>query len=478
MILRTAPGTQAVIDLEDRAHEILFESLDEGLPLWPQIRATVWSALNTTEYGLSRPSVGTPSRLGAYAHIARSFVPSRWDASRRARKSDVCFLVDGGTVAAAGDREANWLVGPLALASGPDAAIVQWRTLPGRWGQPAIDKTWSLEPASVRAQIRARLSRNDPSDRVKRIVHETLRLLDADIAEETVDAITAGAIAKAGTSAFELAEFRRLLDRVQPRVVIMEDASYGTRAPLIATMKERGIVVAEPQHGWIGPSHAAYNYGAAMYDDLLRVALPDHLLTFGDEWSKGLRFPGEVTAVGKPHLDAAASEFSLPYEQRTEVLVVSSTTDPEQMSDVVLSLRALLPTDLVVIFRPHPSERPVVAQRYPRLVDIDGVRIDDRGDVYETLGVARAVVGMASTVLFEATAFGCQVFALESPMAEYYVGDRFGPPLDIGGLESVAVAVSRPTGSADVATRDNGLWAPDPAANFRSWLAKVQSRVD
>jgi hypothetical protein len=478
-MLGTAPGTQAVIDLEDRAPDILFASVDDGIPLWPQFRTGVWSALNTAEYGLSRSSPSrTPSRLGAWAHIVRSFLPSRWDAPLRARRAGVCFVVHGGTVAASGGREVNWLVGPLAQASGDDAAIVQSRPLPGRWGRPMYMATWSMEPASVRAETLARASRRDPSDRVASIVRETLSQIETRMTEETVKSITAGAIANERMRPFELAAWRRVLDRVQPSVVIMEDASYGTRAPLIAMMKERGIVVAEPQHGWIGPSHAAYNYGAAMYDDLLRVALPDHLLTFGDEWSKGLRFPGEVTAVGKPHLDAAASEFSLPYEQRTEVLVVSSTTDPEQMSDVVLSLRALLPTDLIVVFRPHPSERPVVAQRYPRLVDIDGVRIDDRGDVYETLGVARAVVGMASTVLFEATAFGCQVFALESPMAEYYVGDRFGPPLDIGGLESVAVAVSRPTGSADVATRDNGLWAPDPAANFRSWLAKVQTRVD
>jgi len=471
-------STQAVLDLEDRAPDVLFDAVDGRVPLWPQFRTGVWTALNTPTYGLSRPVLSKPrSRFRAWTHIARSFLAPTLDAPRSAQHAPVCFVANGTTVFAEGNREFNWLVGPFATMSGVDAAIVQWGPLPGRWGKPLHDATWSMEPASVRAQTLQRFSRRDSSDEVTRIVREVLRKLDVELPAGAAESIIEGAVARERERPFQIAAFSRMLDRVQPAVVVMEEASYGTYAAHIQVLRDRGIVVAEPQHGWIGPTHAAYNFGAAMYEGPLRATLPDHLLTFGDYWGTGLRFPGTITTIGKPHLDMAVSKYSLPMAHRRQVLVASSTTDPEAMTDVVLSLRARLTREFDIVFRPHPSERLTLTERYPRLIGVDGVIFDHRGEVYEALGAARALVGVASTVLFEATAFGCQVFALDSPMAEYYVGDRFGPLVDPARLDGMVEEITGSTPARDTTGLDAAMWAPSAGENFCRWLADVQGVV-
>jgi hypothetical protein len=259
-----------------------------------------------------------------------------------------------------------------------------------------------------------------------------------------------------------------MLDRVRPSTVVMEDASYGERGSLIAAMKTRGIRVAEPQHGWIGPSHAAYNFGAVMSRPGMAAQLPDELLTFGAFWSEGLSHPAVITAIGKPHLEQAASR-AIPFADRPRTfLVASSVAAPAESAAFGLRLRDALP-GWTVLFRPHPSERTTFGTRYPTLVDADNVKVDMRGDVYETLAEVRAVAGTASTVLFEAARFDVHVFVRRSPFTDYYVGDVFGSPLNDDEAPSIIAGrvESHPAGSLAVAPE--ALWARNPSDAFRLW---------
>src|SRR5690606_14938677 len=126
--------------------------------------------------------------------------------------------------------------------------------------------------------------------------------------------------------------------------------------------------------------------------------LPDELLTFGAYWSDSIRYPGRVTAIGKPHLERQAS--AAPGIRRRRLLVVSSRTSPERTDEFVIGLRALLPDEWSIAFRPHPGERSETQSRYPLLSAHNGVTVDLEPDVYESLKTSTAVVGEASTVLF------------------------------------------------------------------------------
>lgn len=477
LTLQVSKGTQAVLELEDSKPDVLFETVGgSDVPLWPQFRTAVWSALNTVEYDIARAPDKTVSRFKAWLHIGKSFLPSRWDAAWSAENARVVFLVGGSTVSVRAGRAHNNLVGDYARSIETDAAIIEWAEVPGRLGRPAFPRSWSLEPTDVRAQVLGRFAGADHSKQIKAIVSETMRLLDLPLAETAIESITTGAIARERIRPRVERSFSRVLDKAMPEVVVMEDASYGFHASLIAMMKTRGILVAEPQHGWIGPTHAAYNFGAAMFEEPLRTTLPDHLLTFGNHWAAGLCFPGKITAIGKPHLEDAVAKNTTPVPQRSEVLVVSSTTNPDATSNFVLALRHNLSRDLMVTFRPHPSERSSATQRYSRLHNAEGITIDQRPDVYEALGTAKAVVGVASTVLFEARAFGCHVFVRQSPMTDLYVGDRFGPAFSDEDVEMLACKINNLEVSDGAILLDADLWSKGAVPNFSKWLDTVTVR--
>jgi len=472
-MLKTARGTQALLDLEDRSPDVLFDHVTGSpVPAWPQIRSRVAVALDELDYEITPVVAPASARSSSLSRFGRSFLPSRWDAAFARGRSPVCFLMGGTTTYAVGGKERNWLVGDFAERNAGRSSVVQWAPLPSPLGPPSFSPTWSLDPGSARSAAFARLSRRDPDGEVRAIVSEVVRQLDAPLREDQVAAIVAGVAYHERVRPYVERGFARVLDRLSPSVVLVEDASYGAAASMISMMKDRGIVVAEPQHGWIGPTHAAYNFGAAMHREPLRRTLPDELLTFGQYWSRGLRHPAPATVVGKPYLEAMASRAPRPVERNPELLVVSSAAEPEEMSDFVLHLRAEFEARWSIAFRPHPAELASLRMRYPRLLGVPGVRIDDGSDLYESLSAASAVIGVASTVLFEALEFGCRVFVRESPFVDYYVGDLFGAPIE--GPEGIArVARSLTAGESDAAgtaVARSEIWASGGVERFQAWL--------
>jgi CDP-glycerol glycerophosphotransferase (TagB/SpsB family) len=58
--------------------------------------------------------------------------------------------------------------------------------------------------------------------------------------------------------------------------------------------------------------------------------------------------------------------------------------------------------------------------QYQPLRALGNVRISDSGDIYDLLHVADVVVGVSSTVLFEAVGLDRPVFVYATPSAELY----------------------------------------------------------
>lgn len=473
--LGTTATVQRLLDLEDEAPDALFEPLPGSPdPFWPSARSYLAYEMMSAELASVAVASPTPSRASLLARAVQSQLPGRWDV-RGLAQSDLCFITSGITVAASEGLEHNWLVGDYAQLAPDESTILQWAPLPGRHGPPAHPRTRSLDRLVTRAAIDARLRPLPGAARqaAGRLVTEFVRRLPGALdgqAERIAQATSYGE----GIVRRVNRRLAAVLDRVQPRIVLIDNPVDGSWGTTVAMMKRRGIHVAEPQHGWIGPSHVAYNFGAAAARSEFARMLPDELLTFGEHWSEGIRFPVVRTAIGKPQLERVRSR-AVPWSDRdAEVLVVSSVGEPEQAARFVLELRARMPDEWGVRFRPHPSELQDVAGRYPALIGRRGITIDDRSDVHESLLATRIVIGVASTVLFEAAALGCCVFVRDSPYVPYITGDLFGEPL-VGdrGYDRVLAAArggieERPGPDPDV------LWATDPIRRFAEWK---QSRL-
>lgn len=473
MTLKTAQGTLALLALEDSAPDVLFERLPgASVPLWPDVRTGFMNALQLHDFG-SRPVDAAPeARVNAYLRLGRALLPSRWDARQIRTPRAAAYLMSGVTTHVVDGRLRNWLVGDFADQYPESSAILQWSAVGSP--PPAFPLTRSLDPMETRTAGYSRLSRTAVDTvKVTSLVREFATLLDARITPDQVESIAASAVYLASQARHLESQFSRLLDRLSPRVVLMEDASYGGRSALVAMMKARGILVAEPQHGWIGPTHAAYNFGAAMRAPELFATLPDELLTFGEYWGEGIRHPGQSVTIGKAHLEAMAGSAPAWDSRPREVLLVSSVIDPPAAIEFGLQLRAALPKEWVIRFRPHPSERATLATRYAGMFSNTGIELDDNSDVYDSLASARGVVGASSTVLFEALAMGCRVFVKDSQFTDYYTGELFGHVIrGIDDVHTVAEGLAQETWESSRSLES--VWKSGAVDNFRAW---IDSRV-
>lgn len=410
------------------------------------------------------------------ARYARAFLPGRSTVPKpKAASPALCFLVGGTTIRQQSGVTQNWLVDPFAR-SVSNSVVIQSRPSTAR---PDLDSTWSLDAAFARLDVihRLRPRRTPPLDEVTRVVAAVAPLLEVPISQSVLDGIAQRVSYRLSRVEATNQLFDRLLDRLRPDIVVMEDASYGAYANAVRLMKQRGVRVVEPQHGWIGPSHAAYNFGAAMREPELFATLPDSLLTFGEFWSTSIRHPGSVVAIGKPHMDAMRHDLPAYEIRPRSVLIASSVSDPDAMSSFVLEVRDALPDDWTVVFRPHPSERSTQELRYPRLVGSHRIQFDTETDVYESMRASRAVIGVASTVLYEALAMGCHVFVRDSPYSDFYIDDVFGEPIrGADGVTHLAETLSRDTPPVLSGQELEAFWMPNAVDNFAYYIESLRSK--
>lgn len=463
-----ARGTEAIVALEDAAPGVLrAETLRDPKPIWPYMRFPL--ALATREAEFRQDSVAGPTlRRQQAAAFMRDAVRHRGSRLSAMRPSRYLFYTSGMTVRRTERGQKNWLVDAFAHAVEDEAVVLQ--KAPFRFGaRTHFPATFTFDRALAAAEVKARLRplRGKEMSVVREVVRAVLDEFTFPIEEKQGERIESLVLFQLARARGIEASFARVLDRVRPEVVFMDGAAYGNMAGQIAMMKDRGIRVVEPQHGWIGSAHPAYNFGRVMEETVLQRAFPDTLLTFGEFWSSEIRFPAEVIAVGKPHIEEMAAE-SLPLDERPrEILVVSSVTDPDEMSDFTLALRDALPDSWSVTFRPHPSELADAHVRYSRLVGASGVALDHRSDVYESLREVRAVVGVASTVLFEALAFGCRTFVKECDFSDVFghpaLGEQIGGPDSLKRLARLLEEEKTQKRLPDEVTR---IWKPGAVRTF------------
>lgn len=425
-------GMRALLDLEDAAPDVLWEPVPgAGTLFWPLARWPVSRAVAESDIGTTVPTYPSPTLRQRVERAVRRSLPNPF-ASARAPRADHLFIVTGWTKSPAVGGYVNWLSDAFADALGDDAVVVQdafLDRLSRGMQRPVQARTFSYARALERITRRTEASPLSEADeqRLRRVLEEVFGRLPFEVTDAARERAIGDALGRARRAPHAEREFARLLDRVQPRRIYMQAAAYGDRAPLVRLARSRGIAVSELQHGWIGSSHAAYNFGAAMARSPLVEHLPDTLLSFGSFWGENVRFPGRIVPIGKPALDALRASAPAYEERAPRVLFVSSAFAHETVERTVLALRDALPDGWTVVVRPHPSEIATIASKLPRLAAEPRIEFDTIPDAAATMLASRAVVGFSSTMLYEALAYGCHVAVVESPLAEFYADERIFP---------------------------------------------------
>lgn len=472
---RTGSSTEMLIEFENSESSLLFEeSPGSSVMLWPILRWPLWRQLAKDEFGL----VGVPGAADRSAFLrraARGIVRGPRFVRTPTTSVDHVFLVSGTTQGVSSGVETNWLVDEFAMALDDEGLVIQERPLSGRPRHFAPTVSMADTLAALQLRLRATSRLQSRSTFAREYVDEIVRALPNVGGRVEAERLARTLSYQLQWSTRYRDAYLQIIDKLHPSVVYMQTACYGDKSPLIEALRARDIIVAEHQHGWVGPFHAAYNFGRAFEQGRLRNVLPEVLLTFGDYWAEGLRFPNQVVVTGKPHLNSRVRAAAVWESRPKTVLAVSSVAHPELMQQRVLDLAEALPADWRVRFRPHPGERQVVATRYPGLSRSDRVEFDLNPDVYDSLASARAVVGTLSTVLYEALAFSCTVVPIEDPLTSAYLGGAFGDA--VSGAENLAHAVQQSPESRlekFVQLRES-IWAPSDGQSLREAMDTVKT---
>lgn len=264
-------------------------------------------------------------------------------------------------------------------------------------------------------------------------------------------------ISKVGSRIFF---YKKLLELVKPKLIIIEDAHYGAYTDLIYLSKQMNIKVAEYQHGFISAKHLSYNFHLSIHSDL-KEYLPDYMLFWGQYWAEGTSIPGEKVIIGFPYIE----EKSKNIIKEKIILVISGGNIPNDIVDFGLKLIKIPKLKhYKIFFRPHPSERPAIEERYSLLLE-NGYELDT-GNLYESLKTAEICVGLeASTVLFEAIAYNCKAFLKLSDASSIFYEDHF-PFNKFESIEQFLDMLDNSTIRED----KNFIFAENPIENFRDFL--------
>lgn len=219
--------------------------------------------------------------------------------------------------------------------------------------------------------------------------------------------------------------FLKLLDKIKPKVLFLNNAHLGIESYIIKWAKERGIIIAEFQHGVVSKMHLAYNYGDAILNsEEYRKFTPDYFLTFGEYWNKQIKIPGNTYVVGNPHFHESIKRYKDIKEEKNTILIVSQGTLTKEFVEIAKYLASEF-KDKKIIFKMHPGEM----KNYNLIKPLEAFRnvdIQKDGDIYELLAKYESIVACYSTTVFEALAFNKRIYIMDNSYSKNYIPREIG----------------------------------------------------
>ena len=261
--------------------------------------------------------------------------------------------------------------------------------------------------------------------------------------------------------------YKLLLKKINPKVLILENAHYGWEIPLIIIARKLNIPILEYQHGYIGVDHIAYNYPNKIFH-IIKSFLPDYFLTWGVYWSNNIKTPSNIVVIGHFYLWRTYQEIKNIKKERI-ILVASSGTVPNLYNEFVPIMKKLL-KNYQIVFKPHPLELPVVKTRYENLIR-NGIKILLNINVYKE--ILPKIEGMLSfertTLLFESIQYNAKPILID-PFNLYKHLNLPFLTIDIKEISKIAILLN----SYQYKTEKAYIWAPNPLKNFSNFLKSLK----
>jgi hypothetical protein len=472
---------QALIGLEER--QGLFERTLLGVPYWHAVRNDVFQET------LQALGIAERAHLRLEDMPARPLLPAKpaqWpEVARRslwldAERADLLVANHPRHLEAAGRYVCPYSQ-PLLDASSAGRVLLEGQ-FQGRYFHPSADETICyLDLALIAAhgafRTRELCSRGFGArelGEIRALVVELERTLGAAPPFASIlRRVRTAVLAMLGLTPL----YERLLDRVQPKLVVEVIGYRLLHLVLTRVARRRGIPVAELQHGSISGAHAGYAFGQHGIPD----SFPDYLLLFGSAWrdaTPGLPLSAERTpAIGYAWLEQQrAAQHRGASRERRRILFLSQRAVGRELSKVAVELRRRTPAGaLDIVYRLHPSEATGWREAYPELASLtgDGVVVEtaDARSLYASQADADTQVGVHTTALLEGIAFGVPSYVVALPGHEHMAAFtnlgllRLVP--DAAALSAALDDAQEPLSPATV----ERVWRPNPSQAFARFVA-------
>jgi hypothetical protein len=300
------------------------------------------------------------------------------------------------------------------------------------------------------------LDRASPSDGERRTLHAIEERIRADF-EIDVD-VTGKALTKLHRHNAMIGLYDRFLARVDPDLVVLVAGSG--KETFISACKQRGVSVAELQHGHISEYSIEYSFPG----DRTKRTFPDYLLTFGEYWNHTDVYPTDpdnIIDVGYPYLEWSKERYS-GVGSTDQILFMSQWMITPELSKFAVELAELIDDDRNIAFKLHPDEYDRWQEFYPWLVD-SGVDVigSDGPPLHRLLAESGVQVGVYSTTMFEGLYFGLETYVVELPGVEHLAPlIQGGDATLVDSPEQLGEALERPSTGTKATTeffRDDSL---------------------
>ena len=213
--------------------------------------------------------------------------------------------------------------------------------------------------------------------------------------------------------------YQKLMSKLSLKEVYLV-CSYG-KEPLISTCKELNIKVIELQHGVINDYHMGYSF------PLNKVEyFPDQILFFGRYWFEKTKIPlleDNKIVKGYPYLTESISNYSSVKKQKDSLLILTQGNNTKK---IIEFLRDFIHQNrfYTISIKLHPSEYIAWESKYPEILSwVKNGNVEIINNIKDTLHLSLAknekVLGVYSTAIYEALAFGCQCYILNLSGNEY-----------------------------------------------------------
>lgn len=208
-----------------------------------------------------------------------------------------------------------------------------------------------------------------------------------------------------------------LLKRIKPKIIIYVVGVGFDQMILGETGRELGIPTVEIQHGHAGSGYLGYNFKS----DVCLNSFPEYLFVTGQHEIRTGRFPiprGNIYIIGSPELDIKVNYYKSKLQnkkKRKKIITFISGGEREIAEAAIEAYQKLDKNQYKIYLKLHPSEYTVWRNKYCQLENSGVCVVDDSlHDIYYYLAVSDYLIGVASSALFEATRFECDIMILKT----------------------------------------------------------------